>query len=91
MRDHPLPDEARAKLVAIEGARADAQDAMASATRRLNGESAGNALEMSRLGAVREREHHKQEELSGFLWRAREWLNGLPPTVMLEMAPPVCS
>src|SRR4051794_14894239 len=65
-RQDPLPAEARAKLVALQGQATDARDAAASASRRLNElrqklgygdrpppDAPGIEVEMSRLSALR--------------------------------------
>jgi hypothetical protein len=91
MTPDELPTDARKKLVAIEAARMDAEDAMQAAGRRLqqlNPRSTDPAIGEA-LQEKRDKHGQRLEELSALLNKIRQWLRTLPPGTVLEAVPSV--
>jgi hypothetical protein len=91
MTPDELPTDARKKLVAIEAARMDAEDAMQSAGRRLqqlNPRSTDPAIGEA-LQEKRDKHGQRFEELSALMNKTRQWLRTLPPGTVLEAVPSV--
>jgi hypothetical protein len=98
----PLPQAARAKLLAIQGLAGDARDAAASAQRRMEdlkkalsyseippADAAGIEHELSRLTAVRQQQNVRYQQLSALAGNILNWLTALPRSVELVAAPAV--
>src|SRR5204862_89447 len=98
----PVPAAARAKLLSIRGQAADARDAAASATRRIEelkkaltyseippADAAGIEHELSRLQAARQQQNVRHQQLSALAGNISNWLTALPRSVELVAAPAV--
>lgn len=100
--DGPLPPTARAKLIALQGAAADARDAASSAAARLGDLSKAlsyadtpppNAsdleVEMTRLTKVREQQGRRHSELAALCATIAHWAQTLSPNVRFDLAKPI--
>lgn len=88
-----LPDQARAKLLLIDGLASDADDMARSAQIRLNnlgrqypGVGAANP-NVARLGAAVDQHAHRHRELSDLIGSCTRWVRGLPPDAPLDVVP----
>ena len=91
MTNDELPTDARRKLLAIESARQDAEDAAHAAGRRLqqlNPRSTDPAIGEA-LQEKRDKHSQRHDELNVLVNRIRQWLRELPPGTALEAASPV--
>jgi hypothetical protein len=89
--DTELPTEAHRKILAIESALQDYEDAKNAAGRRLqqlNPRSSDPAIGEA-LQEKRDKAGQKHDELNVLANRIRQWLRALPPNTVLEAAPPV--
>jgi hypothetical protein len=93
MTPDELPTDARRKLLAIESARQDAEDAAHAAGRRLqqlDPHSSDPAVVQrgEKLIEKRDRQSQKFDELNVLLNKIRQFLRELPPGAVVEVAPP---
>ena len=93
MTPEELPTEARRKLLAIESARQDAEDAAHAAGRRLqqlDPRSTDPAVVQAGEQLMEKRDRHSQrhDELNVLVNKIRAWLRELPPGTILEPALP---
>ena len=86
-----LPDQARAKLLLLDGLAADADDMARAAQGRLNnlgrqypGAGDGNPNTV-RLAAVVQTQAHRHRELFDLIGSCQRWLRGLPPDAPLDV------
>jgi hypothetical protein len=83
-----LPDQARAKLLAITGAAQAAEDAMAGATQRLNSMNKGAAdpAIVKQIEKRRTKDTQRHAVLAALTGRVKQWLRTLPPDTVLKPA-----
>ncbi len=80
-----LPEAAKEKLLSLDAARVEAEDAARSARARINGmgrDADPRIVEKLQQAAERHRQRH--DDLHALTASVRQWLNGLAPGVALE-------